>query len=131
MDRRAKAQYGDGVCFYAEVSYKLHYVCVSCRVSFKQHAYAHQEHPCPNCARPLVCAGHDFAPPRRRDVRGWSVVAAVLAAGLRYEGRSACGCDREPRYRPRTRADLRARQVVAAREGLALAEAFSRPDPLT
>ncbi|MFE6888922.1 hypothetical protein [Streptomyces sp. NPDC057694] len=117
------------MCFYGEVYYKLHYVCVSCRVSFKRHTYPQREQPCPNCARPLVCAGHDFAPPRRRDARGWSVVAAVLAAGLRYEGRSACGCDREPRFRPRTRSELRARQAVAARDGLAHAEVFARVDP--
>lgn len=52
------------------------------------------------------CAGHDFAPPPRRDVRQWSVVTAVPAEGLRYEGRSACGCDKDPKYRPRTRAEL-------------------------
>jgi hypothetical protein len=79
------------------------------------------------------CAGraHDFAPPPRRDVRGWSVVAPVLGQGLRYEGRSACGCGcgcgcgEEHRYRPRTRAELRARQIVAARDGLPLAETLS------
>ncbi|MFG2589927.1 hypothetical protein OG379_32795 [Streptomyces sp. NBC_01166] len=118
------------MCFYGMTYYKVHYACVPCRVSFKQHAYQGREHRCPNCARPLTCAGHDFAPPPRRDVRGWSVVAAVLGEGLRYEGRSACGCDREPRYRPRTRAELRARRAVAARDALPLAEALSRPDPL-
>lgn len=118
------------MCFYAVTSYKLHHVCVRCRVSFKRHARL-REQPCPNCGRPLVCAGHDFAPPRRRDVRGWAVAAAVLAEGLPYEGRTACGCAREPRYRPRTRAELRARRVVAEREGLPLSEALSRPDPST
>lgn len=112
-------------------SYKLHYACVACRVSFKQHADERRSHLCPNCALPLVCAGHDFAPPPRRDVRAWSVVAAVLGEGLRYEGLSPCGCGKEPRYRPRTRADLRARRTVAARDGLPLSEALSRPDPST
>ncbi|MEU4675035.1 hypothetical protein AB0F91_45620 [Amycolatopsis sp. NPDC023774] len=51
------------MCFYGETYYKLHYVCVSCRVSFKQHADQRQERLCPNCAPPLICAGHDFAPP--------------------------------------------------------------------
>jgi hypothetical protein len=119
------------VCFYAMTYYKLHYACVSCRVSFKQHAYPQREHLCPNCARPLICAGHDFAPPPRRDVRGWSVVAAVLGEGLRYEGRSACGCGKEPKYRPRTRAELRVRRILATRDGLPLSETCSRPDPLT
>jgi hypothetical protein len=56
------------------------------------------------------------------------VVAAVLGAGLRFEG---CGCGREPKYRPRTRAGLRARRSAAARQGVTLAAALSRPDPLT
>ncbi|MFD5328008.1 hypothetical protein [Streptomyces sp. NPDC127092] len=117
------------MCHYAVTSYKLHYACVSCRVSFKRHPDPPREHPCPNCARPLACAGHDFAPPPRRDVRAWSVVAAVLAAGLRYEGRSSCGCTREPRYRPRTRAALRARLLAAARTGRPPAETLARRDP--
>ncbi|SBT90329.1 hypothetical protein GA0115233_101766 [Streptomyces sp. DI166] len=112
-------------------SYKLHYACLSCRVSFKRHADPRREHMCPNCSGPLTCAGHDFAPPRRRDVRKWAAVAAVLGEGLRYEGRTACGCGKEPKYRPRTRAEVRVRRTVAAREGLALSEALSRPDPLT
>lgn len=104
-------------------SYKLHYACVSCRVSFKRHpADEGREHACPNCARPLLCAGHDFAPPPRRDARAWSVVAAVLAEGLRYEGRSPCGCTREPEPRPRTRAELRADRIAAERAGVSLAE---------
>ncbi|MGW1530955.1 hypothetical protein [Streptomyces aureus] len=118
------------MCFYAMTYYKLHYACVSCRLSFKQHANPQREHLCPNCSRPLICAGHDFAPPPRRDVRSWSVVAVVLGEGLRYEGLSACGCDKEPKYRPRTRAELRARRTVADRDGLPLSEALSRPDPL-
>ncbi|MFJ3660746.1 hypothetical protein ACIPPM_09770 [Streptomyces sp. NPDC090119] len=120
------------MCFYAMAQYKPHYACVSCRISFKQAAYAaDRARRCPNCAGPLVCAGYDFAPPPRRDVRAWSVVAAVLGEGLRYEGRDACGCGKEPKYRPRTRAELRARRVVAAREGLPLAETLSRPEPST
>ncbi|MFF0740045.1 hypothetical protein ACFYVL_06550 [Streptomyces sp. NPDC004111] len=117
------------MCLYAVVSHTPHYACVSCRVSFKRSVPAGRVAPCQNCARPLVHAGHDFAPPRRRDVRAWSVVAAVLAAGLRYEGRSACGCDKEPRSRPRTRRELRVRRTAAARQGIPLAEALARPDP--
>lgn len=124
-------RYGTPMCRYAMTSYKLHYVCISCRVSFKRQDGPRREHLCPNCSQPLICAGHDFAPPRRCNVRGWSVVAAVLGAGLRYEGLSVCGCGKEPKYRPRTRAELRARRSVAARQGLPLSEALSRRDPLT
>ncbi|NBE52816.1 hypothetical protein GUY60_15540 [Streptomyces sp. YC537] len=76
-------------------------------------------------------AGRDFAAPRRRDVRAWSVVAEVLGAGLRYEGWSACGCSREPSYRPRTRAEVRVRRDVAVRDGVPLAQVLGRRDPLT
>ncbi|WP_418959979.1 hypothetical protein [Streptomyces tritici] len=110
------------MCHYATTQYKLHYACVTCRVAFKRHppeAGAH--HPCPICSRPLLCAGHDFAAPPRRDTRAWSVVAALLAEGLRYEGRGTCGCTRTPRPRPRTRAQLRSDRVAAERADVTLA----------
>ncbi|MEU9114374.1 hypothetical protein AB0D04_21940 [Streptomyces sp. NPDC048483] len=119
------------MCRYAVTMYKMHHACVTCRVSFKRHPDPERADRCPNCAGPLICAGRDFAPPPRRDTRAWSVVAAVLGEGLRYEGRSVCGCVKEPKYRPRTRAELRARRVAAARAGLPLAETLSRVDPLT
>ncbi|MEU6444458.1 hypothetical protein [Streptomyces sp. NPDC047046] len=118
------------MCFWAEVTYKQHHVCVRCRLSFKRHV-TRRAQPCPRCGAGLVRAGHDFAPPPRRDRRAWSVVSVVLAAGLSYEGRDGCGCGREPKYRPRTRAALRARRRVAAREGAPLARVLARPDPLT
>ncbi|MFD5140679.1 hypothetical protein ACFWMX_31295 [Streptomyces sp. NPDC058378] len=83
----------------------------------------------PELRPPLVCAGHDFAPPSRRERRAWSVVAVVVGEGLRYEGLSARGCGKEPRYRPRTRAALRARRSAAVREGVPLSQVLSRPDP--
>ncbi|MEV7214420.1 hypothetical protein AB0O31_15160 [Kitasatospora cineracea] len=121
------------MCTYAVFPAKTHYACVSCRVSFKRHPADRRGpgHRCPNCGGPLACAGHDFAAPRRTDRRAWSVVAAVLAAGLRYEGFEPCGCRREPKFRPRTRAQLRARRAVAARTGTPLAELLARADPLT
>ncbi|WP_282204658.1 hypothetical protein [Kitasatospora fiedleri] len=117
------------MCTYASGPDKLHYACVRCRISFKRH-HAAAGHACPECARPLRCAGHDFAAPRRRDRRAWSVVAVVLAAGLRYEGFEPCGCRREPKFRPRTRAQVRARRIVAARTGAPLADLLGRADPL-
>ncbi|MEU9862562.1 hypothetical protein AB0D99_16990 [Streptomyces sp. NPDC047971] len=118
------------MCYYAENPYKLHYACVRCRVAFKRHPGA-GEHRCPRCSEPMSCAGHDFAAPRRRDAKAWSVVAAVLGAGLRYEGREPCGCVRRPAFRPRTRAQLRARRIAAARSGRPLAELLGSPDPET
>ncbi|MEU6955415.1 hypothetical protein [Streptomyces sp. NPDC045714] len=120
------------MCYYATVHYKLHFACVPCRVSFKRHpSGGREQQPCPNCGRALVCAGHDFAPPPRRDTAAWSAVAAVLGAGLRYEGLEPCGCGKRPRFRPRRRAEVRARLAVAARTGLPVAEALARRDPAT
>ncbi|MGW7588822.1 hypothetical protein [Streptomyces rubiginosohelvolus] len=117
------------MCFYAMVHYKLHYACVPCRVSFKRFPLDSGAPPCPNCGRALVCAGHDFAPPPRRDTDAWNAVAAVLGAGLRYEGLEPCGCGKRPRFRPRTGAEVRARLAVAARTGVPVAEALARRDP--
>lgn len=124
------------MCFYAEVQYRMHYVCVDCRLSFKRHPFpderaapSEQRHPCPECRRPMKCAGRDFAAPRRSDVKAWTVVAAVVGQGLRYEGREPCGCGREPKYRPRTRAELRSRVRQSERTGVPLARTLARPEP--
>lgn len=116
------------MCTYAEVTYKVHYVCVPCRQSRKL-PWDGAEHLCTRCRVPMVCAGHDFAAPRKADDGGWSAVAAVLGAGLRYEGFESCGCGREPKYRPRTRAQVRARRRVRGRTGLSEAEALALRDP--
>lgn len=76
----------------------------------------------------MVLAGHDFAAPKRRDSSGWAAVAAVLAAGLRYEGFETCGCGREPKFRPRTSAQVRQRRRLAARRGVALADVLAARD---
>ncbi|MGW5103829.1 hypothetical protein [Streptomyces sp. NPDC004100] len=116
------------MCTYAFVHYKPHYACVACRISFKRHPRA-AGHTCPRCAGPLLCAGHDFAAPRRSNRKAWSVVAVVLNAGLRYEGFEPCGCGRDPKFRPRTRAQVRVRRVVAARTGTPLVRLLGRADP--
>jgi hypothetical protein len=125
----SRPRYRQTVCTYAVHPYKLHYACVSCRISFKRHP-SPTGHACPRCTGPLRCAGHDFAAPRRSNRKAWSVVAVVLAAGLRYEGFQPCGCAREPEYRPRTRAQLRARRIAAARSGTLLKQLLRQADPL-
>ncbi|WP_211258708.1 hypothetical protein [Spirillospora albida] len=116
------------MCTYAEVTYKVHYVCVPCRQSFK-YAWDGAEHLCTRCRAPMVFAGHDFAAPRKTDDSGWTAVEAVLGAGLKYEGFQTCGCGREPKYRPRTSAEVRVRRRVAARAGLGEADALALRDP--
>ncbi|GAA1630606.1 hypothetical protein GCM10009828_068210 [Actinoplanes couchii] len=58
-------------------------------------------------------------------------VAAVLQAGLRYEGFEPCGCGRDPKSRPRTSAQVRQRRRLAARRDIPLAEALEARDPYT
>jgi hypothetical protein len=77
----------------------------------------------------MVFAGHDFAAPRRRDKSGWAAVAAVLEAGLRYEGFETCGCGREPKFRPRTSTQVRTRRRLADRTGVDVAVMLAAPDP--
>ncbi len=77
----------------------------------------------------MLFAGHDFAAPARRDASGWAAVSAVLNAGLRYEGFEPCGCGHEPKYRPRTRAQIRRRLRLAARADIPVAEALAIRDP--
>lgn len=81
------------------------------------------------CRVPMVFAGHDFAAPRRRNTSGWTAAAAVLAAGLRYEGFETCGCGREPKFRPRTSAQVRQRRRLAARRGVPIAAMLASRDP--
>jgi hypothetical protein len=116
------------MCRYAMVPYKVHYVCLQCRKCFK-YPWDSAVHPCPDCTAPMINAGHDFAAPRRNDKKGWAVVAAVLNAGLRYEGFEGCGCLHEPKFRPRTSAQVRARRRIAARTGTEEATALAARDP--
>jgi hypothetical protein len=114
---------------------KVHYVCLPCRRSFKYLWGAigpnetRSPQLCPECRRPMINAGHDFAPPRRSDKAKWSVVDAVLGAGLRYEGFTFCGCSRDPKFRPRTKAQVGARRRLAARTGAAEAALLAARDP--
>ncbi|MEU7571370.1 hypothetical protein [Micromonospora sp. NPDC049240] len=116
------------MCRYAMTFYRVHYVCVPCRRSHK-YAWDDATHRCTSCRRPMVFAGHDFAAPRRRNDSGWAAVAAVLGAGLRYEGFEVCGCGREPKFRPRTSAQVRARRRVGHRLGVSEAAALAARDP--
>ncbi|NKY57763.1 hypothetical protein [Nocardia flavorosea] len=107
---------------------RTHYVCPPCRVSQKRWVpmSGHGAGPprCPRCSTEMRDAGHDFAAPRRHDSAGWSVVAAVLATGLRYDGHEPRGCGREPKPRPRTRAELRTSRNGPIRHHLTTAEAL-------
>ncbi|MFI1464852.1 hypothetical protein [Nocardia carnea] len=115
------------MCDNRDHRYRTHYVCPPCRVSQKRWVPTsrHSAGPphCPRCSTGMHNAGHDFAAPRQHDSAGWSVVAAVLATGLRYDGYEPCGCSREPKPRPRTRAELRASLNGPTRHHLTTAEA--------
>ncbi|HWS33284.1 MAG TPA: hypothetical protein VN408_11135 [Actinoplanes sp.] len=115
------------MCRSRRVAYRVHFVCVPCRFSTK-HWWDEVAHPCPRCRVPMVNAGHDFAAPPRRDASGWVAVAAVLQAGLRYDGFEPCGCGQVPRFRPRTGAQVRQRRRLSVRRNVPLAEALADPD---
>ena len=121
-------RYPHSVCRYAESQYKVHYVCVPCRKSNK-YPWDGAGHLCPECRAPMVFAGHDFAAPRRHDKSGWAAVAAVLEIGLRYEGFETCDCSRDPKFRPRTSAQVRARRRLADRTGIDVAVMLAARDP--
>jgi len=53
----------------------------------------------------------------------------VLGAGLRYDGFATCGCSRNPEYRPKDSAQVRARLRAGARQGLTPGEALRLRDP--
>lgn len=72
----------------------------------------------------MANAGHDFAAPRRRDDSGWAAIEAVLGAGLSYDGFVTCGCQNNPKSRPRTRSQVKVLRVAAERDGRSLAEAI-------
>jgi hypothetical protein len=113
------------MCRYAGMHYKTHYVCLSCRVTFKHDFDPERERPCPRCRRAMVDAGRDFAAPRRADRAGWRALAAVLNAGLDFH---SCGCG-GPGFRPRTPAQVRVRLDVAGQTGTPAREALTLRDP--
>lgn len=56
-------------------------------------------------------------------------MAAVLETGLRYEGFETCGCSRDPKFRPRTAAQVRERRRLADRTGIDVAVMLAARDP--
>ncbi|MFF1367845.1 hypothetical protein [Streptomyces virginiae] len=119
------------MCYHTFNGAFRHYVCVSCRLAFKGSAWPIRKRICTSCREQLAFAGYDFAAPRRRDKKAWSVVAAVLAEGLTYDHRPGCGCSRLPSFRPRTQAQVRVRRRAAERLGLPLSVTLARRDAFT
>lgn len=112
------------MCRYAYFPDKVHWVCVTCRYSAKDHPNR-EGRKCPRCLQSMRYAGHDFAAPRRSNNSAWAVVAEVLGNGLTYDGFERCGCGREPKFRPRTKSQVSARMRKAAREGVSPREALA------
>ncbi|MFF8503457.1 deoxyxylulose-5-phosphate synthase [Streptomyces anulatus] len=101
---------------------KTSYVCLPCRVSFKQpHDRARQRN-CPRCAEPMIHAGSAFAAPRRRDIAAWRALGVLLNAGVGFH-KTCCG---GPGFRPRTLREVRERLTYARRSGTPVAEALVR-----
>ncbi|SEM44425.1 hypothetical protein [Streptacidiphilus jiangxiensis] len=119
------------MCYHAFNGALRHFVCVSCRLSFKGSTWSSRRRVCPGCREPMAFAGFDFAAPRRRDTKAWSVVATVLAEKLTYDHRPGCGCSKLPSFRPRTRAQVRERRRAAERLALPLSVTLARRDAFT
>ncbi|MFJ9547634.1 hypothetical protein [Streptomyces erythrochromogenes] len=119
------------MCYHAFNGASRHYACVACRLSFKGSTWPIRKRICPGCRQELVFAGYDFAAPRRRDAKAWSVVATVLAEGLTYDHRPGYGCSRLPSFRPRTPSQVRVRRRAAEQLGLPLAVTLARRDVFT
>ncbi|WP_327333320.1 deoxyxylulose-5-phosphate synthase [Streptomyces anulatus] len=101
---------------------KTSYVCLPCRVSFKQPHDRARQRSCPRCAEPMIHAGSAFAAPRRWDVAAWRALAVLLNAGVGFH-KSCCG---GPGFRPRTLREVRERLTYARRSGTPVAKALVR-----
>lgn len=103
---------------------KTSYVCLSCRVSFKQPYDRTRQRACPCCAEPMIHAGSAFAAPRKQDVAAWRTLTALFNAGVGFH-KSCCG---GPGFRPRTLREVRERMTHARRSGESVAKALTRRD---
>ncbi|MFC3994905.1 hypothetical protein ACFOVU_03205 [Nocardiopsis sediminis] len=112
------------MCRYA-ISYKCHFVCLTCRVAFKQAEHGASGHRCPQCRTPMIDAGPDLAVPPRRDTRAWRALEATLRAGITFH---SCGCG-GPGYRPKSWPEVRERREAARRMGMTECTALRRPEP--
>ncbi|MGM9470038.1 deoxyxylulose-5-phosphate synthase [Streptomyces murinus] len=101
------------------------YVCLACRISYKQPYDRARQRTCPRCAGPMLHAGSAFAAPRRQDRAAWRTLTVLLNAGVGFH-KSCCG---GPGYRPRTPREVRERMAYARRSGTPVAEALVRCDP--
>ncbi|TXK35612.1 deoxyxylulose-5-phosphate synthase [Nonomuraea sp. C10] len=112
------------MCRYSADTYKVHYVCLPCRVTTKRRP---EQRPqlCNRCQEHMIDAGRDFAAPRRRDSPAWRALGAVLYAGLDFH---SCGC-KGPGFRPRTPRQVRERLQVAGRRGIPARDAIALYDP--
>jgi hypothetical protein len=103
---------------------KTSYVCLPCRISFKQPYDKTRQRVCPRCAEPMIHAGSAFAAPRRRDIAAWRTLTVLLNAGVGFH-KSCCG---GPGYRPRTLREVRERMTHARRSGQPLATSLTQRD---
>ncbi|MET8582807.1 deoxyxylulose-5-phosphate synthase [Streptomyces collinus] len=103
---------------------KTSYVCLSCRVSYKQPYDPWRERVCPRCAGALTYAGSAFAAPPKRDRAAWRTLTVLLHAGLGFH-KTCCG---GPGYRPRSLREVKERLSYARRSGEPAARALARAE---
>ena len=84
------------MCRYAFHSYKQHYVCFACRLTFKPCQSSTELNLCPNCRGEIYSIGRDFKAPKKHDRIAWKAAQLLYAGGVTFH---SCGCD-VPGYRP-------------------------------
>ncbi len=64
----------------------MQYACFACRKVFKKPMpdQSASEHPCPDCAQPLIMMGTAFRAPRRTDEPQWRKVEQLVSAGVLF-----------------------------------------------
>ncbi|MFF7973558.1 deoxyxylulose-5-phosphate synthase [Streptomyces sp. NPDC007905] len=103
---------------------KTSYVCLSCRVSYKQSHDPWRAHVCPGSAGALMYAGSAFAAPPKRDRAARRTLTVLLHARLGFH--KVCGGG--PGYRPRTPREVRERLEFARRTGEPAARVLARAE---
>lgn len=95
------------MCRYGMTSYKSHYACFECRITFKRrllgdipggYSKGDNESPakCPECGAMMMDIGLDFESPRKNNIKAWKHISNLYKVGITFH---SCGCS-GPGYIP-------------------------------
>jgi hypothetical protein len=80
------------MCRYSEHHYKERFICLDCRLSFKDIST------CPKCGKEMINIGRDFKVPAKTNLNQWKKVSLLVQNSIMFH---SCGCG-GPGYRPKT-----------------------------